>query len=84
MRDMTGLEMIERLAEEGVASKIPKIILTTDFMTKKKHEEFMDLKGRKLGIRAWFIKPVTEENCGHFVGVLFALLDERNEKNGIN
>ena len=76
--------MIERLAEEGIASKIPKIILTTDFMTKKKHEEFMSVKGRELGIRAWFIKPVTEENSGHFVGVLFALLDEKNKKNEKN
>ena len=78
MRDMTGLEMIECSAEEGIASKIPKIILTTDFMTKKKHEEFMSVKGRDLGIRAWFIKPVTEEKREHFLGVLSALLDEKN------
>ena len=40
----------------------------------------MSVKGREYGIRAWFIKPVTEENSKHFVGVLLALLDEKNGK----
>ena len=76
MPDISGLEMLERLSEKGICSNIPKIMLTTDSITEKDNEDFLSTKGRKLGIRVWFIKPIYEENQDHFLSVVQALLKE--------
>ena len=54
--DMKGLQMIERLADKNVCLKVYKIILTTDFITQNENADFMDKKGKNIGIRAWFFK----------------------------
>tara|TARA_B100000287_G_C20288703_1_gene645052 strand:- start:48 stop:449 length:402 start_codon:yes stop_codon:yes gene_type:complete len=76
MPDITGLEMIERLSEMGICSKVPKMMLTTEAITEDGNQEFLSTKGRELGIRLWFMKPVHEENKDHFLSVVQALLEE--------
>ena len=75
MPNMTGIEMLERLANDKMAVDVPKIMLTTEFITDKKHENIMDKKGKQLGVRAWFIKPVSEEKAPHFIGIVNALVE---------
>ena len=67
MPHMNGLEMIEALYNEKIAIEVPKFILTTQFMTDKKNNKFMGANGRKYHIKAWFIKPINEENKEHFI-----------------
>ncbi len=61
MSDMTGLQMIERLADKNVCLKVHKIILTTDFITQNENADFMDKKGKNIGIRAWFLKSINKK-----------------------
>ena len=70
MSDMTGLQMIERLADKNVCLKVYKIILTTDFITQNENADFMDKKGKSIGIRAWFLKPLNEKNSKTFVEII--------------
>ena len=78
MPDITGLEMIERLGESNICVDVPKIVLTTDLLTKRKNEEFLSSKGRRFGIGAWFMKPVTASNKDHLIGVVEALLTKES------
>ena len=76
MPGISGLEMIERLGERGICSNVPKMMLTTEAITEDGNQEFLSTKGRELGIRLWFMKPVHEENKDHFLSVVQALLEE--------
>ena len=80
MPDISGLEMVSRLAEEGICLDVPKVILTTDFITKRENSNFMDKKGKKIGVRAWFLKSkdfFKEENVDHFLSIVREVLDGR-------
>ena len=80
MPRMSGIEMVEKLGEEKLCPEVPKVILTTEFITKDKNSNFLHKKGRELGIRAWIVKPrdfFDERNIETFLSIIKDVLDGR-------
>ena len=78
MPNMTGFEMLEHLAKEGLCISTPKVILTTDFMTDNTNRDFMAERGKELGVSCWFVKPFDNDSKrSHFVSVLETILEKK-------
>ena len=56
MPNMTGIELAEEIRKNGKFASTPIIIFSSE-----KDKEIRD-RGRKLGVKAWVIKPAVKEN----------------------
>ena len=76
MPHMSGLEMLDSLGKENICLEVPKLMLTTDFLTKKPNSDFMNEKGRELGVKAWWIKPIDKEREDHFIEIIKQIIED--------
>ena len=74
---MTGFEILEHLAKEGLCRNTLKVILTIEFMTDDTNSDFMAEREKELGVSCWCVKPFDNDSKrSHFVAVLETILEK--------
>jgi two-component system chemotaxis response regulator CheY len=68
---MTGVEMIDKMAEDGLLRDIPVVIISTDGSSTR----IKELKEK--GIREYIRKPFTPESVGEVIDRVLGVINEK-------
>ena len=67
---MTGLEMVDKMSEDGLLKDIPVVVISTDGSATRIEE----LKEK--GVRAYVRKPFTPEGIGEIIDKVLGVINE--------
>jgi two-component system chemotaxis response regulator CheY len=78
MPEMSGIELVNSMAADGLLKDIPVIVISTDGSAARIDE----LKGK--GVREYIRKPFTPENVGQIIGKILEVAHDKSQSQGIN
>ena len=76
MPKMGGMELLESLEKSDICLDVPKIIFTTETLKDDKNAKKMKEDGKRLGVKTWFTKPLTDKR----IIILLSTIDQLIKK----
>tara|TARA_Y100001954_G_scaffold112211_1_gene121662 strand:+ start:8873 stop:9301 length:429 start_codon:yes stop_codon:yes gene_type:complete len=78
MPKMGGIELLEALEKNDICLDIPKVIFTTETLKDDKNAKKMKEDGKRLGVKTWFTKPLTDKRITILINTIDQLIKKYN------
>ena len=78
MPKMGGIALLEALEKSDICLDTPKIIFTTETLKDDKNAKKMKEDGKRLGVKTWFTKPLTQKRIEILLTTMGQLIKKYN------